>query len=162
MTPHLRDATTDRDWDEAAALLRRVYVGGGYTAAENAGPFMARATLEPAGQLILAVDEMDRVIGAVLFLHAESALRQLAHGAEREFRVLAVDERARGAGIGEALVQACVERAFDAGASAVAIWTQPRMHSAQRLYERLGFERAPARDQPDPRGFTRLVYVRTR
>jgi hypothetical protein len=35
------------------------------------------------------------------------------------------------------------------------------MHAAHRLYERLGFVRAPERDVADPRGFTRLVYVRS-
>ena len=33
------------------------------------------------------------------------------------------------------------------------------MTSAQRLYERMGFERRPDRDTPDPRGFQRLVYA---
>lgn len=44
------------------------------------------------------------------------------------------------------------------GARAMVLWSQPSMSSAHRLYERLGFSRAPERDQEDPRGFTRMVF----
>jgi ribosomal protein S18 acetylase RimI-like enzyme len=162
MTPFVRNATTDGDWEQATSLMQRVYVGGGYTAAASASDFMTRKNLEPAGQLLVAVDDADVVLGAVLLLHPVSALRQLAGAEEREFRLLAVDDKARGNGVGERLVQACMDRAFAAGAQAVVLWTQPSMHSAQRLYARLGFQRVSERDQEDARGFTRLVYRRIR
>ncbi len=108
----------------------------------------------------MAVDADGRIGGVVLFLHANSALRQLARKGEREFRMLAVHPDARGTGAGEALVRACVERAIKAGAKRVVLWSQPRMLTAHRLYERLGFVRAPERDEPDDRGFTRLVFVK--
>lgn len=162
MTPFVRNATTDGDWQQATSLMQRMYVGGGYTAAVNASDFMTRNNLEPAGQLLVAADDADVVLGAVLLLHPVSALRQLAGAEEREFRLLAVDDKARGKGVGEQLVQACMHRAFTAGAQAVVLWTQPGMHSAHRLYERMGFRRARERDLEDPRGFTRLVYVRVR
>jgi ribosomal protein S18 acetylase RimI-like enzyme len=162
MTPLVRNATTDGDWEQATLLMQQVYVGGGYTAAVNASDLMTRKNLEPAGQLLVAVDDADVVLGAVLLLHPVSDLRQLAGAEEREFRLLAVDDKARGKGVGEQLVQACLDRAFAAGAQAVVLWTQPSMYSAHRLYERMGFRRAPERDHEDPRGFTRLVYVRVR
>lgn len=158
----LLEAATDTHWEQATALLQRVYVGGGYTAAENASRFMTRSMLEPEGVLIIALDAQEDVVGAVLLLHPSSTLRQLSGETEREFRLLAVDERMRGTGAGEALVRSCLERAFAAGTSAVVIWTQPSMDSAHRLYERLGFLRAPERDQQDPRGFTRMVYRRSK
>jgi ribosomal protein S18 acetylase RimI-like enzyme len=158
----IREASTDRDWEQATALLQRVYVNGGFTAAATAGQFMTRTNLEPAGVLLVAVDTAEDVKGTVLFLHPESALRQLAFASEREFRMLGVEEGTRGSGIGQQLVQACATRAFAEGAQAVVLWTQPSMHSAQRLYARLGFQRVPERDQPDARGFTRLVYRRIR
>ena len=162
MIAQVREPASENEWQQATQLMQRVYVGGGYTAAVNASDFMTRKNLEPAGQLLVAVDDADVVVGAVLLLHPVSALRQLASAEEREFRLLAVDDKARGKGVGEQLVQACLDRAFAAGAQAVVLWTQPIMHSAHRLYERLGFRRAPERDQEDPRGFTRLVYVRGR
>ena len=72
--------------------------------------------------------------------------------------MLAVAPEARGKRIGEALVRACIERAMNDGARAVVLWSQPTMPAAHRLYERLGFVRAPERDQEDVRGFTRLVF----
>jgi ribosomal protein S18 acetylase RimI-like enzyme len=60
--------------------------------------------------------------------------------------MLGVDPRARGRGVGEALVQACVDRARRDGATAVAICTMPEMASAQGIYARLGFGRDPERD----------------
>ena len=160
--PHLREAATDREWEQATALLQRVYVAGGCTAAANASQFMTRENLEPAGVLLFALDGEEAVVDAVQLLHPVSVLRQLAAAQEREFRVLGVDDNARGKGVGEQLVQASLIRAFAAGAQAVVLWTQPSMHSAHRLCERLGFRRAPERDQEDPRGFTRLVHVRGR
>jgi ribosomal protein S18 acetylase RimI-like enzyme len=162
MIAQVRGSGSENEWQQATSLMQRVYIDGGYTAAVNTSDFMTRNNLEPAGQLLVAVDDADVVLGAVLLLHPVSALRQLAGAEEREFRLLAVDDKARGKGIGEQLVQACMDRAFAAGAQAVVLWTQPSMYSAHRLYERMGFRRAPERDQEDPRGFTRLVYVRVR
>ncbi|MBK7084631.1 MAG: GNAT family N-acetyltransferase [Flavobacteriales bacterium] len=98
------------------------------------------------------------VVGAVLHLHTNGPLGQVARDGEAEFRMLAVAPEARGKRIGEALVRACIERAMNGGARAVVLWSQPTMPAAHRLYERLGFVRAPERDQEDVRGFTRLVF----
>lgn len=156
----VRTAFTDREWSEACAILNRVYIGEGYTTAERASAFQKRERLEPAGEMLIAVDGDGRIGGAVLFLHVVSELRQLAYDGEREFRLLGVHPDARGTGAGEALVRACVERAVNAGAGRVVLWSQPRMQAAHRLYARCGFVRAPERDQPDDRGFTRLVFVK--
>ncbi len=51
-----------------------------------------------------------------------------------------VDESARGAGAGEALVVAAVERAEAAGARSVDLTSRPSREAANRLYRRLGFE----------------------
>jgi ribosomal protein S18 acetylase RimI-like enzyme len=51
-----------------------------------------------------------------------------------------VDERARGAGVGEALTLAALERAADAGARTVDLTSRPSREAANRLYTRLGFE----------------------
>ena len=68
-----------------------------------------------------------------------------------EVRLLAVDPAVRGRGVGLLLMQACVDRARAAGAAALALHTTDMMASAMRLYERMGFERAPELDfQPAP------------
>jgi ribosomal protein S18 acetylase RimI-like enzyme len=51
-----------------------------------------------------------------------------------------VDENARGRGVGEALMQACLERAEHAGASQVMLTSNPNRQAANRLYQRMGFE----------------------
>jgi ribosomal protein S18 acetylase RimI-like enzyme len=154
----VREARSDADWEQACELLRRVYVGEGYTTAERADQFQRREVLDREGAFLIAIGEDGRVIGATLFLHEGSPMHQIARLGEREFRVLAVDPGARGEGVGEALVRECIRRAVNAGAAGLVLWTQPTMHAAQRLYERLGFHRATERDQPDTRGFTRFVY----
>lgn len=156
----LSEARTDAEWEQACAVLRSVYIGEGYTAAQQGQQAMQRANLEDAGTMLIAQRDDGTVLGATLYLHEGSRLRQLAEVGEREFRMLAVGAEARGEGVGEALVRACIDRAEASGARALVLWTQPGMLAAHRLYERLGFVRTSERDVPDARGFTRLVYVR--
>jgi ribosomal protein S18 acetylase RimI-like enzyme len=52
-----------------------------------------------------------------------------------------VDERARGRGVGEALTNDALRRAAEAGAISVELTTRPEREAANRLYQRLGFER---------------------
>lgn len=156
----VRAATADDEWQQACALLRRVYVGGGYTAVESAAQSMTRQRLEAEGTLLIAVRDDRVVIGATILLNADSALRQVALDGEREFRLLGVDPESRGGGVGAALVLACIDRSGKDGANTLVLWTRPMMLDAQRLYERTGFVRALERDVWDERGFTRMVYAR--
>jgi len=52
-----------------------------------------------------------------------------------------VDTAARGRGVGEALTRDAIERARTAGAKAVNLTSHPRRDAANRLYQRVGFER---------------------
>ncbi|MBK9758384.1 MAG: GNAT family N-acetyltransferase [Flavobacteriales bacterium] len=155
----IKEASTNEEWEQAIHLFHEVYVGGGYTNSAVAQQMQTREKLEPAGIFLIAKNEHDQVVGAVVSLHPDSVLQQLARPGEHEFRMLAVGTNARGRGVGEALVRACIDRAHMGGATSTVLWTQPTMKAAQRLYERLGFERDPSRDVPDPRGWDRLVYV---
>jgi ribosomal protein S18 acetylase RimI-like enzyme len=154
----IHEAATAEEWEQGCALLRTVYVEGGFTAEEAAQRLMTRDTLETGGVFLLA-KHANEIVGGVLFLHENSVLTQIAQSGEREFRVLGVPQRARGAGVGEALVNECITRAKAQQARALVLWTQPTMKAAQHLYEKLGFVRDPSHDMPDQRGFTRLVYV---
>ena len=51
-----------------------------------------------------------------------------------------------GLGVGHALVDECVRRARRAGAAELGLHTSESMRVARRMYERMGFERAPERD----------------
>ncbi len=52
-----------------------------------------------------------------------------------------VDEAARGRGVGEALSRRALEVAYSAGARSVDLTSRPSREAANRLYERIGFER---------------------
>jgi ribosomal protein S18 acetylase RimI-like enzyme len=51
-----------------------------------------------------------------------------------------VDEHMRRRGVGEALVRHAIELARQAGASGVALTSNPQREAANRLYQALGFE----------------------
>ncbi|MGR0221874.1 N-acetyltransferase family protein [Agromyces sp. ZXT2-6] len=68
------------------------------------------------------------------------------HADELDFRFLGVAAAARGRGVGEALVRHVMELAASRGIRRVVLNTGPQMAAAQRLYERLGFERLADRE----------------
>ncbi len=77
-------------------------------------------------------------------------------------RMLAVDPRAQGTGVGTALVEACLAHALVDGRRRVVLHTTEAMTAAQRIYVRLGFRRAPERDwRPQPHvallGYERMM-----
>ncbi|MFF6775962.1 GNAT family N-acetyltransferase [Streptomyces sp. NPDC012637] len=114
--------------------------------------------------VLVAVDETaGTVLGGVTFVPAPGVMGDRATTGETEIRMLAVDHSARGRGIGEALVRACADRARAVpGCVRIVLSTQPEMRTAHRIYERLGFHRAPERDWspiPDRPEFTLLCYT---
>ena len=84
---------------------------------------------------------------------------EVSRAGEAEFRMLAVSPEHRGRGVGSALAQWCVDRAREQGCTAVVLSTLPEMATAHRMYERMGFVRAPERDWwPHPRVHL-IVYL---
>jgi GNAT superfamily N-acetyltransferase len=57
-----------------------------------------------------------------------------------QLRVLLVDPRARGYGIGARLVATCVDFAKAAGYRRMVLWTNDVLVSARRIYQAVGFE----------------------
>jgi ribosomal protein S18 acetylase RimI-like enzyme len=101
-----------------------------------------------------------RVLGCVTYVpDHRNPFAELAGETEAEFRMLGVLPEAGGHGVGEALVRACIARARTDGRRGIAISTSPVMRRAHRLYERLGFRRAPERDWTPVPGVRLWAYV---
>ncbi|MFA6298381.1 MAG: GNAT family N-acetyltransferase [Nocardioides sp.] len=106
-------------------------------------------------------EESGRVLGSVTICTVGSPWRELARPGEGEFRMLSVDPDAQGRGVGRALVDLTLQRFRDAGAAAVVLCSMKEMTGAHRLYERVGFERDPARDWSPLPGVELLAYLLT-
>ncbi|BCB87036.1 GNAT family N-acetyltransferase [Phytohabitans suffuscus] len=117
------------------------------------------ASRAAAGEVYVAVDADDEVLGAVTFVLPGSQFAELSGPGEAEFRMLAVDPVAQGRGVGDALARACVSRARELGCSAVVICARDFAAPAQRLYARLGFVREPELDW-SPMPGVRLLGLR--
>jgi ribosomal protein S18 acetylase RimI-like enzyme len=147
MTPFtIRQITTAAEWDEALSLLTSVYVGGGFVDPTRAADLFSRQNIDGEALALIAMTPASRVCGVVFLLHPGGRLRQIAEEGEEEFRLLGVDAKQRGAGIGEALVRECLRIATARSSRRMVLSTQETMRDAHRLYERLGFSRQPARD----------------
>ena len=108
---------------------------------------------QPDAQIV--AEEDGRIVGSVLLYPAGTVFARPGGGSATlvspEVRLLAVDPEARGKGVGAALMQACVARARESGTSSLTLHTTEIMQAAMRLYERMGFVRAPELDfEPAP------------
>lgn len=93
------------------------------------------------------------IVGAAAYPHKGGPYEDIAHAAhEGEFRMLAVIPEGRGHGIGEKLSVECIRRAKVQGRTVVVISVVRDNGPAERIYERLGFVRVPARDWVAPDG----------
>lgn len=157
----IREATTE-DHARVAELTLAAY----RTLPEPMSPRYERIIADVGdrvaeGALVLvAEDEHGRIVGSVTLVLEDGPYFEHRWGRDGDagFRMLAVDPSHRGRGTGGALIDACIDRAVQAGRRRIVITTMPWMNEAQALYERFGFERSPAadRDYSSGRG---LAYV---
>ncbi|GAA4673770.1 GNAT family N-acetyltransferase [Phytohabitans rumicis] len=148
MTVRVRPARPD-DFEAIARVSVAAYEADGQLKGEH-GYGQVLADVAPraaAGEMLVAVDEADTVLGSVTFVLPGTAYAELSGAGEAEFRMLAVDPAGQGRGVGAALVRACVDRASELGCHAIVICVRKgHAEPAHRLYARLGFVRTPDRD----------------
>jgi len=104
--------------------------------------------VKPAEQIVAEKDST--IVGTVLlfpvgtvFTMPDRAPITLVYP---EVRLLAVAPSAQGRGVGAALMSECIRRTIISGAAALTLHTTDVMHVARRMYEQIGFVRAPELD----------------
>ena len=106
------------------------------------------ADVRPAAQIV--AEAGDALVGTVLLYPASTVMANRSGRAVTlewpEVRLLAVAPAARGKGVARRLMDECLERARSTGAPALTLHTADIMAVAMRLYERMGFARAPELD----------------
>jgi GNAT superfamily N-acetyltransferase len=146
----LRDVSSAdpaRDSDEIEALLREVYVGGGFTHEAQARTLFSASAIFERGRVLVSRDQETKCLaGMVIVVPSSSPARRFARGGESELHLLAVGAPFRRHGVGGALVSAALELSRREGERRMILWTQPSMTNAHRLYLRHGFVRAEIRD----------------
>jgi ribosomal protein S18 acetylase RimI-like enzyme len=151
--------------DAVSALVEGAYAADFELSAAYRADISAVADRAREHQVWVATDASSGLLlGTVSTPRAGAAISPLARDGELDFRFLGVAAAARRRGIGELLVQHVLLLARLRGIGRVVLNTGPDMVAAQRLYERLGFERLHEREfvfeRPDGSSFLMLAYGR--
>jgi len=131
---------------EIGELTSLAYLADGLI--DDAHPYVPQlrdASARAEHALLLAMFDGERgegkIVGTLTLVPPGSRFAELAADDEFELRMLAVSPMERGRGIGRLLTTAALDMAVERGAKRVVLSTMDSMHSAHRLYERLGFTR---------------------
>ncbi len=126
----------------AYAGVRGFHPGEGYLA--ELADVARRAAL---AVVLMALDSSGRLLGGITYVPGPGPYFEWDEPDDSAgIRMLAVAADARGAGVGTALVRACLARARAEGRTRIWLHTTPEMTEAHRIYEREGFVRAPEAD----------------
>jgi ribosomal protein S18 acetylase RimI-like enzyme len=147
----IRDARPDE-----RAAIRELTLAAYQEFAAVMAPTAWEALRQALLDALAAEDQVERIVAeqngalfgsVMLYSPCTNAYGGQVAGAEwPELRLLAVAPAARGQGVGTALVEDCMRRARLAGASALGLHTSESLRAAIRMYERMGFVRAPEGD----------------
>lgn len=97
---------------------------------------LAEMVHSPAITLLLAYTDAGEIVGTLTL-----AMFRIPTGLRAWIEDVIVDDSQRGQGIGEALTRHALQVAQDAGATTVDLTSRPSREAANRLYQRVGFER---------------------
>ena len=117
-----------------------------YEMLANIGQFTER----PGARVLVAVAPDGELAGGVVYFgdmaqYGSGGIATTVADASG-IRLLAVDPRFRGSGVGKALTAECIRIAREAGHAQVILHTTAAMQTAWAMYERIGFARAEELD----------------
>ena len=97
---------------------------------------LAAIVASRASVLFVAYDEDDEIVGSLTLV-----LFRIPTGLRAWIEDVVVDESARGKGVGHRMNEAAIDYARKAGAKTIDLTSRPSRDVANRLYQRLGFEK---------------------
>ena len=144
----IRALTHDDDLHGAGEVIRRAYFGlDGYPHDPDYDEVIADVASRVDDTLVLGAFFGDCIVGCLTYVGSvDNAHAEHDDSSAASFRYFGIDPTAQGSGVGEAMVLWVIERARNDGKQRVLIHTLTMMTAATRLYERLGFVRAPEQD----------------
>ncbi|MDX1455501.1 MAG: GNAT family N-acetyltransferase [Gammaproteobacteria bacterium] len=153
---HIR-AATSQEYATLGELMTRAYIAlDGFPKPDEQPAYYERLANigklaeKPATTLLVAVTDNDELMGGCVYVNDMSQYRHKGFVTTLTdtsgMRLLAVDEKFRGKGVGKALTHACMQRARDAGHAQFVLHTTRAMQDAWAMYEKMGFARAEELD----------------
>ena len=102
---------------------------------------LAEIVHNPHSVLFTAIDTANQDGSAAVIGALTLAFYRLPTGLKAWIEDVVVDEAGRGRGVGAALNEAALDEARTRGAKHVSLTSRPSREAANRLYQRLGFDR---------------------
>ena len=154
----IRDATVV-EMTQVAQVRITAYQAGKHLSPDS--PYEQRLRelgADGIGDVLVAVDQGGEITGTVMLQPWPHAGHVVTGPDEAEIRALAVLPEAQGSGLGQALLEAVIERARIREVSHLVLLTQADMVTAQRMYAKAGFARLADRDWSPSPGNLLLAY----
>lgn len=101
---------------------------------------LSRIATHPGNRVLVAVDDNAGIIGSLTLVTFP-----IPSGLRARIEDVVVDEAARGRGVGALLTEEALRLAREMGARTVDLTSRPSREAANRLYEKLGFDRRDSR-----------------
>ncbi|HUC34125.1 MAG TPA: GNAT family N-acetyltransferase [Gaiellaceae bacterium] len=121
--------------DELVAAFARLVPQLSSSAEPPSREQLQEIVASPAAMVLLARDDSSQIIGSLTLV-----VFRTPTGARAWIEDVVVDESARGRGTGEGLVAEAIRLASDSGARTIDLTSRPSRESANRLYEKVGFQ----------------------
>jgi GNAT superfamily N-acetyltransferase len=103
-------------------------------------------TKKPETEILVSVSSKNEIVGAVVFFGDMKYYGSGGTATEEKkaagFRLLAVDSKYRGQGLGKLLTQECIKKAKEKKLRQLIIHTTMAMQTAWKMYESMGFKRS--------------------